>query len=139
VAAHFALGKPACVARAEINETVDAEMSPASIRDAGLRIEPVERRREFDEAGVCEKSVDDYEVLAAEGHESFHDEATATHWTFNGSEFWSFDDPESVGWKADYLTVRGLRGAMFRELSGGTPDASLLNALRGSLPRVPAN
>jgi len=89
--------------------------------------------------GTYEKGVDDYDVLAAKGHDSFYDESTATHWTFNGSEFWSFDNPESIGRKAGYVGDRALRGVMFWELSGDTPDAELLNALRTSLPRVPAD
>ena len=48
---------------------------------------------------------------------------TATHWTFDGSEFWSFDDEQSLGWKAGYVnqnhgTYGPLRGVMFWELSG---------------------
>jgi len=89
--------------------------------------------------GTYEKGVDDYEELIGNGHQGFSDRETATHWTFNGSEFWSFDDPESIGWKAGYVGDRALRGVMFWELSGDTPDAELLNALRTSLPRVPAN
>jgi len=83
--------------------------------------------------GTYEKGVDDYEVLAGKAHQGFSDPYRATHWTFNGSEFWSFDDPESIGWKADYVRGRGLRGMMFWELSGDTPDAALLKALRQGL------
>jgi len=89
--------------------------------------------------GTYEKGVDDYEELIGNGHQGFSDRETATHWTFNGSEFWSFDDPESIGWKAGYVGDRALRGVMFWELSGDTPDAELLDALRTNLPRVPAN
>jgi chitinase len=83
--------------------------------------------------GTYEKGVDDYEVLAAKSRASFHDVATGTHWDFDGSQFWSYDDPTSVGWKADYANCRGLRGVMFWELSGDDPNSTLLDALTGQL------
>jgi len=83
--------------------------------------------------GTYEKGVDDYEVLAAKSRPSFHHEATGTHWDFDGSQFWSYDDPRSAGWKADYANCRGLRGVMFWELSGDDTNATLLGALAGRL------
>jgi chitinase len=63
----------------------------------------------------------------------FGDAATGTHWDFDGSQFWSYDNPESAGWKADYANCRGLRGVMFWELSGDDPSATLLDSLHGKL------
>jgi chitinase len=83
--------------------------------------------------GTYEKGVDDYEVLAARNAPPFSDEKTGTHWTFDGSTFWSFDDPESARWKADYANCRGLRGMMFWELSGDDPTGSLLTAMSSQL------
>ena len=92
--------------------------------------------------GSYEKGVDDFEVLDADGHPDFWDEATATHWTYDGSEFWSYDDERSLGWKADYAnglspageaTGRKLRGIFFWELSGDAPDGRLLRSLRQDL------
>jgi chitinase len=83
--------------------------------------------------GTYEKGVDDYEVLAAKAMPDFRDEATGTHWTFDGSQFWSYDDPESAGWKADYANCRGLRGVMFWELSGDDPGGTLLGGLHRQL------
>jgi len=83
--------------------------------------------------GTYEKGVDDYEVLAAKARTSFQDEATGTHWDFDGSQFWSYDDPTSTGWKADYANCRGLRGVMFWELSGDDPNSTLLDALARQL------
>jgi chitinase len=79
--------------------------------------------------GTYEKGVDDYEVLAASGDTDSWDEATGTHWTFDGNEFWSFDDAISAEWKADYANCNGLRGVMFWELSGDDPAGTLLEAL----------
>jgi len=83
--------------------------------------------------GTYEKGIEDYEVLAAKPRERFHDEFTGTHWDFDGSQFWSYDDPVSAGWKADYANCRGLRGVMFWELSGDDPYATLLDALHQRL------
>jgi chitinase len=79
--------------------------------------------------GAYEKGTDDYEVLAARNAPAFRDEKTGTHWTFDGSTFWSFDDPVSAAWKADYANCRGLRGVMFWELSGDEPKGSLLTGM----------
>ena len=89
--------------------------------------------------GVYEKGINDFEVLDAQARPDFYDQPTGTHWTFNGSEFWSFDDATSIGWKADYVNGAGLRGMMFWELSGDAPDGRLLRALRDRLgTAVPA-
>ena len=79
--------------------------------------------------GTFEKGVDDYEVLAGESKPSYHDEEAGAHWTYDGREFWTFDDPVSLGWKAGYILETGLRGAMFWEMSGDTPDGELIAAL----------
>jgi chitinase len=88
--------------------------------------------------GVYEKGINDFEVLDAQGRPDFWDDATATHWTFSGSEFWSYDDPRSLGVKAGYVNDTGLRGLMFWELSGDAPDGGLLRSLRLSLGTAPA-
>jgi chitinase len=89
--------------------------------------------------GTYEKGVDDYEVLAKSGDAGFSDEATGTHWTFDGSEFWSFDDPQSAAWKADYANCKQLRGVMFWELSGDDPSGTLLGALADRLGTGPSS
>ena len=83
--------------------------------------------------GTYEKGTDDYEVLAAKSSQHYHDEGTGTHWIFDGSTFWSYDDPQSARWKADYANCRGLRGVMFWELSGDDSNGTLLEALETQL------
>jgi chitinase len=97
--------------------------------------------------GTYEKGVDDYKVLAAKGWPSFRDAGTATHWIFNGNDWWSYDDEVSIDWKARYVQgerpqgdkwlpdaeAEELRGMMFWELSGDGPDAPLLKAMRSAL------
>jgi len=91
--------------------------------------------------GTYERGTNDYKVLDAQLRSEFSDPLTATHWTFNGSEFWSFDDEQSLDWKADYVNQNHgafgpLRGVMFWELSGDGTDGRLLKALRKSLSEV---
>lgn len=51
----------------------------------------------------------------------------------------TYDDPESIGHKADYVVSNGLGGAMFWELSGDLPPGpgSLLDALYDGLNDAP--
>jgi chitinase len=80
--------------------------------------------------GTYEKGVEDYSVLAAQSRPSFHDPDAAAHWTFDGNEFWSFDDPTSLQWKVDFVQQEGLRGTMFWEMSGDSDTGELIQALR---------
>jgi chitinase len=43
-------------------------------------------------------------------------------WLFDGTTFWTFDDPPVMAAKADYVKRNRLGGIMFWELSGDTPD-----------------
>lgn len=45
----------------------------------------------------------------------------------------SYDDPESIGRKADYIKAEGLGGAMFWELSGDDTEWSLLRSIASRL------
>jgi chitinase len=53
-------------------------------------------------------------------------------WLFNGSTFITYEDPESMGRKAEYIKSKGLGGAMIWELSQD-PNRVLLNALYNGL------
>jgi chitinase len=61
----------------------------------------------------------------------FHSESKVP-WLFNGTNFISYDDEESMSLKASYITDKGLGGAMIWELSQD-PGAVLLNALYNGL------
>ena len=49
-------------------------------------------------------------------------------WLFNGTIFISYEDPESIGYKSDYIKSKNLGGAMVWELSQD-PKGELLGAL----------
>lgn len=49
-------------------------------------------------------------------------------WLFNGSQFISYDDEESIGYKTSYIKAMGLGGAMMWELSND-PNKKLLTKI----------
>jgi chitinase len=61
----------------------------------------------------------------------FHPESKAP-WLFNGSIFISYDDPESIRYKSDYIKANSMGGAMVWELSEDS-DRVLLSSLFESL------
>jgi chitinase len=61
----------------------------------------------------------------------FHPESMVP-WLFNGSTFITYEDPESMQKKAEYINTNGLGGAMIWELSQD-PNRILLNALYNGL------
>ena len=58
----------------------------------------------------------------------YRDPVSKTPWLFDGDAFWTFDDPISVGAKAAFAREHNLGGLMIWELSGDTPEGSLLTA-----------
>lgn len=61
----------------------------------------------------------------------FHPESKVP-WLFDGSIFISYDDPESIGFKTDYIKTNGMGGAMIWELSQDT-GSMLLYYINASL------
>jgi chitinase len=64
-----------------------------------------------------------------------HDaQSVATYgYTGPGGQWWSFDDTWSIGKKAEYIKSKGLLGGMIWEMSGDTPNGTLLGALHSGL------
>ena len=54
-------------------------------------------------------------------------------YTGNGGQWWTFDDAWSIGQKTTWLKSKGLLGAMVWEMSGDTPNGSLMTALDNGL------
>ncbi len=63
----------------------------------------------------------------------FRDPRSQAPWIFNGREFWTYDDPVSVHYKASYAERQGLGGIMIWELSGDTADGELLRSAWSAL------
>jgi chitinase len=84
--------------------------------------------------GTWEAGVDDYKVakgLLGSGFRRYQDEQAGAAWLFDGTTFWTFDDPRLMREKADYVNAHDLGGIMFWELSGDTADGELIRAIAG--------
>jgi len=82
--------------------------------------------------GMWEAGVDDYEVVKerlGSGFTRYEDARAGAAWLFDGTTFWTFDDPPIMRAKADYVSRNRLGGIMFWELSGDTPEGELIAAI----------
>jgi chitinase len=80
-------------------------------------------------AGTLEAGVERYAVLKTLGWPRYLDSSSKAAWIYNGSTFWSFDDPLTIADKVAYAKVQGLGGAFLWDFSGDDAQASLLTAL----------
>jgi chitinase len=83
--------------------------------------------------GTYEAGIEDYKVLKNLGYPSFRDSTTQAFWIFNGSTFWSYDDPTSLTTKMSYVKSKGLGGAMFWSLDGDDSSGTLASAVYNGL------
>jgi chitinase len=63
----------------------------------------------------------------------YRDPVSHAAWLFDGSTFWTYDDPVSVRYKASYAVRKGLGGVMIWELGEDTPPGDLLHAVHRAL------
>jgi chitinase len=86
-----------------------------------------------------EAGTEDYKVLktrlAGGTFTRYFHPKVGNAWIYDSAAqiFWSYDDPQSLGLKADYVQQRDLGGVMFWELSGDTADGELIAALHAGL------
>ena len=86
--------------------------------------------------GTWEAGVEDYKVAKTFLGNAFTRYADATAgaaWLFDGTTFWTFDDPPVMTAKAHYVVANKLGGIMFWELSGDTAEGELIQAIAGGL------
>jgi chitinase len=79
--------------------------------------------------GTYEQGIEDYKVLKNRCPST--GTIGGTSYSHCGNEWWSFDTPQTIGGKVDYIQERGLGGAFFWEFSGDTPDGELISAVVG--------
>jgi chitinase len=87
-------------------------------------------------SGTWEAGSEDYKKLATlpgSGFTRYWDDQAKVPWLFDGTTFWSYDDPKSLKHKTQYGRLNGLRGVMFWELSGDTSDGELIAAIHKGL------
>jgi chitinase len=81
----------------------------------------------------------DYKVLKAKvgtgTYKVYRDEKAGHAWLFDGTTFWTYDDPTEIKRKAKFITDRRLGGAMIWSLDGDTSNGELTTALQRGLRR----
>lgn len=74
-----------------------------------------------------------YIVTLMPVYKQYRDPKTDVVWLFNGNEYWTYDDPETIHVKMDYALRKQLLGAMIWSLDNDTPDGQLMNAVYDGL------
>ncbi len=59
----------------------------------------------------------------------YRDPRTHAPWLYDGTNFWTYDDPDSLAFKAQYVRQQKLGGVMIWDLSGDMPDGTLIKTL----------
>jgi chitinase len=86
--------------------------------------------------GPVENGVNDYKVLASHpGFTLYRDERAGFAWLYNGTTFWTFDDPRVLTQKTAFIRHQGLGGAMVWSLDADTDDGALTEAIFTGLTR----
>jgi chitinase len=82
-----------------------------------------------------EAGYEDYRLLKAKlsSFTVHRDPQAGFAWLFDGTTFWTWDDPVEMKRKAQYISDRQLGGAMIWSLDGDTQNGELISALHRNL------
>jgi len=82
-----------------------------------------------------EAGYEDYRLLKAKlsSFTVHRDTQAGFAWLFDGTTFWTWDDPVEMKRKAQYISDRQLGGAMIWSLDGDTQNGELISALHRNL------
>jgi len=82
--------------------------------------------------GTWEPGIEDYKKLKSFPGTRYRDTAAGALWLYDGTNWWSYDDPTVIAQKAAYVKNRGLGGLMAWELDAddGTLTAAVDSGLR---------
>jgi chitinase len=72
-------------------------------------------------------------LIGTDGYRVYRDDAAGHAWIFNGSTFWTLDDPALIAQKARYIRSQRLGGGMIWSLDGDTDDGALTRSLASGL------
>ena len=70
-----------------------------------------------------------YIVTIEGGFSKYRDPVTRAPWLYDGTTFWTYDDPVSIKFKMGYVRSHGLAGVMVWELSNDLPNGTLLKTI----------
>jgi chitinase len=79
---------------------------------------------------------EDYKTLKnlpAQGFKLHRDWRAGHSWLFDGTTFWTYDDPAQILQKTAYIRTEGLGGAMMWSLDGDDEKASLTRTISAGL------
>jgi chitinase len=86
--------------------------------------------------GTYEAGNEDYDKLKNLGTDHY-DATIGAAWRSDGNQWWSYDNPQTVKLKADYIVKNKLGGGMWWELSGNR-DGTLIQTLTTALRQAAA-
>ncbi|GLU46686.1 glycoside hydrolase family 18 protein [Nocardiopsis ansamitocini] len=81
--------------------------------------------------GTWDPGDEDYKVLSRRPGPRFRDSENGAVWLYDGTEFWSYDDPDLIRAKAAYVRELGLGGLSLWSLDGDDAQGSLVRAMHG--------
>jgi len=84
-------------------------------------------------SGSLEPGIESYRVLKALGYPQYADNDSKARWIYNGSTFWSFDDPATIADKMAYAKVQNLGGAFLWDFAGDDAQGALVAAMHAGL------
>lgn len=76
--------------------------------------------------GTYEAGIEDYKVLKTRSAKQFVHPVSKQLWTYDGNEFWSYDDPATIRTKLDYVRQQQLGGVFSWSLDGDDAQGTLL-------------
>ncbi|MFD0775414.1 glycosyl hydrolase family 18 protein, partial [Streptomonospora algeriensis] len=84
--------------------------------------------------GPYEDGIDDYKNLKnLSGFTLHRDDEAGTAWLYDGSTWWTYDDPTAMRQKVAWAQEQGLGGIMAWSLDGDDAQGSLMAAIDGAL------
>ncbi|GAB3477439.1 glycoside hydrolase family 18 chitinase [Amycolatopsis cihanbeyliensis] len=86
--------------------------------------------------GTYEDGIDDYKKikpLLNQGYQLYRDEQAGHAWLFDGTTFWTFDDPTEIARKTAWINDHGLGGAMIWSMDGDTANGELMTAVHNGI------
>ncbi|GAA3349044.1 hypothetical protein GCM10020358_69750 [Amorphoplanes nipponensis] len=86
--------------------------------------------------GTFAVGTEDYKTLKtlpAQGFQVHRDWRAGHSWLFDGTTFWTYDDPAQILQKTAYIRAEGLGGAMMWSLDGDDEKASLTRTISAGL------
>jgi chitinase len=89
----------------------------------------------FEDGDADQNSYEYNQIGGLKDYTEYRDPTNHEPWLYSETKesFWTFDDPTSLKFKTKYAVEKGLGGVMFWEISGDTPDGTLIKTLAGSL------